>query len=392
VVHPVSDWTIDLLRGGLRIAMVDSFTFTGIERYNDQGEWTLDTSPGAVTGWQPTGTFLNGREVYYGPRDVDGIRLVRGDQLVYAGLVMEVSEGVGGFEVTRTDERVGWRWSGPDLWGILSQRLAYPNPAIEPPWAVTHDLVTGVGTTALASYISRNVGSGAMVARRWPGLTVEDAVAGTSGQWSARLQTLAELAKRVAVDSGIRCRPRLEFGGQIIFRLDAPTNLSSVYVFSDQGDLAEVHMRWIPTTTTSVIAGGQGEGTARAFARSATAATGAARLESFSEQTSLVATGELTRSADATLARGSSTWVVDAQITESVAGAYRYGTDFKVGDVIGIEVDNVRYQVPIVAARFEVSPQRQAVRPVLGTGVPDELAGLLKDVSNLASRLNRDVP
>lgn len=388
---PAVEWSIDLLNQGKRIAMVESFEFGGIERYNDQGEWTLDTTPASVTEWQPTGEVLNGMPVIYGPQDVDAIRLVRGNEIAFPGLVMEISEGAGGFEVTREANRISWRWSGPDLWGILSERNAYPDPTTEPPWAVSHDLITGAGTTALASYLRRNLGVEALPDRQWAGVTVEDAIAGLTGEWSARMQTLRELTRRVATDSGIRCRPRMEFNGQIVFRLDAPLNLSSVFVFSDQSDLSEVHMRWVPATATSVIAGGQGEGAARAFARAATTATGARRRERFSEQTSLVGAGELARSAAATVTKGMATWVVDAQVSDQVASAYRYGTHFKVGDILGIEIDNVRYQVPIVAAKYEITPTRQIVRPILGQGVPDEFVGLLKDVANLASRLDRDV-
>jgi hypothetical protein len=392
VSEPVLVWTVDLLRQGQRVAMVEAFTFQGVERFNDTGEWSLETSPQGVTAWEPSGVTVNGRELFYGPHDVDAVRLVYGSDLRFAGMVEPVSNGVGGFESVSTGDDVQWRWSGPDLWGVLASRIAYPDPADgTPPWAVGYDLVTAVGSTALASYIDRNLGASATALRRWVGVEVEDTVVGTSGQWSARLQPLSELARRIATDAGIRCLPRLEFDGSIIFRLEAPVNLSAAVVFSDQGDLASIKMRRIPATATAVIAGGQGELDARTFAVADIGLPGSLRREQFSDQRSLVGTGELQRSANATLALGAATWVVDAEVSESVAGSFRYGRDFKVGDIIGIEIDNVRYAVPITSAQFEVGPSRQQVRPILGTGVPDELAGLLKDVSNLAARFDRDI-
>jgi hypothetical protein len=396
---PADEWSIDLCVDWVRVAQVEAYKFAGIENFNEAGEFSLECSPAGVPAWSPTGALnAQGQPVFYGPQDVDTIRVVRssptGAVIEYAGLVWKVGEGAGGFESTMSGGQTVWRWTGPDLWGYLTTRLAFPNPATEPPWPTfAHDVRTGRASSVLAGYISANIGPTALPARRWPRLEVDDAVVGPTMPFSARLQPLDELAKRIAGDAGLRVRVVVEFDRAVTVTVDTPRDRSETVVFSDQGDLANVKMRRTPLSVSWALAGGQGEGTARAFAVAPTVGspTGAARRETFSDQSSMTQAAELSLAAQAAVRDGAATWTIDADVTDAILSAWRYGRDFSIGDLIRIEVAGVRYTVPIVSASFDLTHERQVVKPRLGTAVPDELAGLIRDVNNLASRFGRNI-
>jgi hypothetical protein len=480
---PVPTWSLDLCRRWARIAEVDAFTFNAVEKFNAPGEWTLEVAPSSISDFSATGALDEaGQPAVYGPADVDSVILWRDDEVAFSGMVAKVSEGVGGFDHLRDGTRETFRWSGPDLWGVLHQAIAFPDPSLDPTvdnatpialasasaatdiftssnhglvagqrvtfptltggagltagstvyyvietnltsttfqvsatlggaavnfttnitagtvlaipvrWAVTHDTRTGVASSVLAGIIRDNIGDTAIVsARRYLGLVVTDAVVGVSNQFSVRCQYLDEVAARIATDGQFRCRLALAADLTVTVILDAPTDLSAAVVISDQGDLANVALRRVPRSADWVLTAGQGEGVDRKFQVAQTTPTSGRRIEVFNDQSSLATLTELLLSAQSALRSGAATWSIDAEVTDNLARTMRYGRDLKVGDRITIEVDGVRSAVPITSAVFTITPERQQVRPQLGAGVPDELVGLIKDVADLAARLERQI-
>lgn len=370
---------IDLCRNWSRIAEAPAAVFDGVIRNLALGEWRLTGAVAALTF-----------EGAYTLADVDTIRIVRDADIVYAGYVAPVASGVGGLNIVATGDGARFTLTGADAWSVLASRVAYPTPTTGPPWAASWDIRTGVASTAAAGYITANTGGGTTADRQIPGLTVIDAGVGLSGSWSARLQPLDQLVARVCRDGHITCRLAVGFDGAVTATLRSPNDRSATVVISDQGGLTKIEHIDVPPSSTFVIAGGQGNLTARTFATAGTA-TGAARREVFSDQSSLSTLTEVQQSADTALATAAATLTVRAEITDSAAAGLRYLDTYDIGDTIAIEIADVRYPVVIESVTVHVSTERSVIRPVLGDATPDLVTGLIRDVASLASRFDTQI-
>jgi ReqiPepy6 Gp37-like protein len=374
-----SVYSIDLCVGWVRVAECVDGVFDGVIRNLAKGEWRLT---GAVAGLIFEGAYTLA--------DVDTVRVVRDAQIVFPGYVSPIVSGVGALQITGGVDGEQFSLTGPDAWDVLTSRVAYPTPSTGPPWADSHDIRTGVASTVAAGYILANAGSSATADRQIPGLTVVDGSAGTTGSWSARLQLLEQLVVRVCQDGGLVCRLTVDFDGDVEIELGNPRDRRATTVLSDQGDLTNIQTIVTPEETTFVIAGGQGNLTARTFA-TAGSATGAVRREVFSNQSSLSTSTELQQSANTTLALAASTLTVRAELTDAAAERLQYLEDYEVGDIISAEIGVIRYPVIVQAVTFHVSPQRSVIRPVLGDAAPDLLTGLIRDVAGLQSRFDTQI-
>jgi hypothetical protein len=372
-------YTIDLCRNWARIAEAPAAVFDGVIHNLALGEWRLSGAVDAVTVEAP-----------YKITDVDTIRVVRDADIVYAGWVAPVTSGVGGLTINADAKGDTFTLTGSDAWSVLASRVAYPTPTTGPPWADGWDIRTGLASTVAAGYITANTGGGTTVDRRIPGLTVVDAGVGLTGSWSGRLQPLDQLVARVCREGGITCRMAVNYSGAITATLRTPNDRRTSIVVSDQGDLIKIEQVRSPASSTFVIAGGQGELTARTFATAGTA-TGTARREVFSDQSSLSTLTEVQQSANTAFATAAATLTVRADITDATAAGLRFMVDYDIGDTIAVELADVRYPAVIESVTVHVSPDRSVIRPVLGAAAPDLVTGLLRDVANLASRFDTNI-
>lgn len=378
-LFPRHIYSIDLCRDWSRIAEAPAAVFDGVIRNLAVGEWRLT---GAVNALVFEGAFTL--------EDVNTIRIVRDADVVYSGYVAPVASGVGGLDIVADVDGERFTLTGTDAWSVLASRVAYPTPTTEPPWGDSWDVRTGLASTCAAGYITANTGAGTTVARRIPGLTVIDAGVGLTGTWSARLQPLDQLVARVCRDGHITCRFRVDYAGAVTVTLRNANDRRTTVVVSDQGDLTKIQHVRVPPSSTYVITGGQGSLTARTFATAGTA-TGAARREVFSDQSSLSTLAEVQQTATTTLATAGATLTVRAEITDSAAAGFRFLDDYDIGDTIAIEIADVRYPVTVESITFQVSPERSVIRPVLGDATPDLVTGLLRDVAGLASRFDTQI-
>lgn len=372
-------YSIDLCVGWVKVAEAPAAVFDGVIRNLILGEWRLTGSVDAIS--------FQGS---YDLADVDTIRVVRDNDIVYSGYVAPVASGVGGLHVVQGTDGERFTLTGADAWSVLSSRVAYPSPLTGPPWAASWDIRTGVASTVAAGYLTANTGGGTTADRQIPGLTVIDGAVGTAGSWSARLQPLDQLIARVCRDGGITCRLAVNYAGALTVRLVAPNDRRATVVVSDQGDLTNLEHVRVPSSATFVIAGGQGLLTSRTFATSGTA-TGIARREVFSDQTSLSTLAEVQQAANTVQALAAATLTVRAQITDAAAAGLRYLFDYDIGDTISVEVEDIRYPVVIGSVTVHVSPERQVIRPVLGDATPDLVVGLIRDIADLQSRFDTQV-
>lgn len=370
---------IDLCVDWVRIAECTAATFSGVVRHLAAGEWSLTGSVDDVS-------IQDG----YTLADVDTIRVSRDAIIVFAGYVKPASSGVGGLDIVASADGETFTLRGTDLWGILSARLAYPTPSTDPPWPDSHDVRVGVASTIAAGFIRDNIGSGALAARQVSGLGIVDGVTGLAGTWSARLQPLDELVIRVCRDGMITCRPSVAFDGTVTFTLGPTRDRTATLVLSDQGDLTMIHSVQVAPTATFVIAGGQGELTSRTF-RTAGTASGAARREVFSDQSSLSSATEVQQAATTTLAVEAGGLTVSTQVADIAAERVAYLDDYDLGDVVSVEIGSVRYPVVVESVTIQSNVERSVIRPLLGDAALNPVLGLLRDVANLQSRFRNQI-
>ena len=375
----MSAYSIDLCVNWVRVAECVDGTFDGVIRDLAKGEWRLT---GATAGL----SFKAG----YSLANIDTIRVVRDDKIVFPGYVVPAGGGVGGLEIVKGPGGEQFTLSGIDAWHVLASRVAYPNPATAPPWSTAWDVRTGAASTAAAGYILANAGASALASRQIPGLTVIDGAAGAAGSWSARLQPVDELVTRICQDGGITCRLSTAFNGALQVALGPARDRRATTVLSDQGDLNNIKTLITPAAASFIVAGGQGALTGRSFAVAGTA-TGAARREVFSNQSSLSTTTELQQSADTNLSLGASSLTVWAEITAAAAARVQYLVDYDVGDTIAAEIATVRYPVVVGSVSIHVGPDRAVIRPVFGKGSSDLVTGLIRDISDLQSRFDTQI-
>lgn len=373
-VQPVP-WRVDLCVGWERVATCIAHHFTGTQRRNQAGSFVLEASPVGATSGGVFDSELN-EYVSFDPRDIDTIRLVGGNRILFGGYVKGDN---GGFYVERDDQGERWRWTGEDAWWLLRGRLAFPNPAVASGWAVSHDVRTGIASTILTQYLNDNMGASALAARQVPMFQVDDEVIGASLSFSARLQTLEELAQRLAAAGGFEVLPDIGFDGTVTILLSAARDLSGIVVFSDKGDLLSSRARFQQREATYTLSAGTGEGTARLFRTADTGATGASRREQLSDVSSLEEAGEVQADADTHNALAAERFAITSELTAALANI-AIGFGLRLGDKLGISIDGRRYVLPIEAVTFDVGPGSQLMTPQFGDAIPDELTALLRKV------------
>lgn len=373
----MTTWTIELCDGFVKLGEVESFTqFNAVIHNLAIGQFRLEASEGGLSSADPA--------------LVDTIVVRRDTTTVFAGLVRPAGDGAGGATVTTTNEGRKVVLEGVDLWGVLASRLAFPNPATVHPWSTSHDVRTGVASTVATAYINNNVGSLAIADRQVPGLTVTDSTVGLTGTWSARLQPLDQLVARVCADGGITCRPILTNSGTITIQLQSATDLSATLILSDQGDLVDTVRLQRPSSGNWVVAAGQGLLTARVF-QSTTTIAGLERIEVLYDNNNITTVDELARAALTEQEKRAAATTVSTRLAVGASQRFEFLTDYNVGDIVAVELDNVRYPVPVRSVAIELSPGTAVVSPTFGVATPDRLTGLLTDVDGLGQRLDRQI-
>lgn len=311
-------------------------------------------------------------------------------RVVFAGLVRRPDGSDGG--VTREVDPAGSlvTWRGIDLWGALACRLVWPDPASVPPWSVSHDTRTDVASTVVAGLIADNIGVSALSGRSITNLSVLDPVVGAVGTWSFRLLRLSDAVAQVCREAGIGCIADMPTHGVPRFSVRSYDDHSARVVLSDQGDLERLTKVTVPASASFVLAAGDGELTDRKFATASSGAEGIERVEWFYDNTNITTDSALLRAAGAQLALGVEDVKVDGQVAEGAAQSLVWGTDYELGDTLGVEVDGVRRTAQVEQVRIEVSPIRHVVRPVLGRSSSSEVQRVIRAVDGLERRFDRN--
>jgi hypothetical protein len=371
-------YTVDLCTGFVKVGEATAFELSAIVRLLAVGEWQL-SAPLAGLECPDVGA-------------VDSI-IVLDDQatIVFAGIVRRVDGVEGGVTRVVAAEGTTLEFRGVDIYGLLALRQVWPTPSTAAPWADSHDVRSGAGSTVAAGFITANIGSGAIAARQIAGLTVVDPAIGNSSTWSGRLQPLDQMVGRICRESGIVCSATMTAPGAYQFLFRSPADLSDSIVFTDQGDLEELSRLVTPATASYVVAAGQGDLTARSFATADSGATGLDRVEVVYENTNITTPTGLTTAANTELVLQGEDIAVDGLVAADAAQRIRFLDDYELGDQLGVEVDSVRYSAQVEAVTFSLTADREVVRPVMGRSSTNEALNIIRQVDGLTSRFNSQI-
>lgn len=329
--------------------------------------------------------------VEWKPTDIDTVRLVEDGKIRFAGVVGDPFDtGSGGCTMTKDAGVVRWMLSGPDLYGdVLSSRIAFPTPTVgTATWTDATDDRTGLATTVLAQYLSYNLASDALTARRYTGLTVTDTTDGPTITWSsARLQPLLELVDSICRAHGLIVRATADSAGQVELLVELTRDLSaSRILFDASGDLQTLSVRTIPAKATWVVAGGAGEGSSRTFAVSAYDATGSDRRERFVDVAQASDAGQVSAEALTALRLSQATWSVSAVSVDEPSAGWQFGRHVLVGDIVTVDAGGRRFPVPVTEIIWHVDAERPYVRATLGDAAPNALKALQRRLAQLEAR------
>lgn len=354
---------------------LETGTFEGTVRHNEPGSWRVDCQLDEVP-----------------PDKLFGVQavLVRDEsRILFAGYRRAGDSGQGG--TLRSIDETGRRCSleGLDCWYWFTSRVCFPDPATDEPWSVASNVRSGTGSTVIAGFINDNVGVSALAGRQVPGLTVNTASPGQNIEQSARLQQLSEVVRQAAQKAGLVVEPTLTNPISRIpyVEIRERTDKTAEVVIADIADLAYAEQRDVPSRSTWVLAAGTGAGTSRMFrSYDGTSGTGVARIERVVENTTVTTSTELFQYAKAVRAEDGFAFYVSGRTNEKAAEQYRFLEDYRLGDLITVQVSGIRFEVPVTAVTITVSPDREVQTPTLGIYTPDRLRGVRKDLLELDER------
>lgn len=312
----------------------------------------------------------------------DGIYVTRDDAVLLSGPIRVRQRKL---ENGRRTLTVG----GVDDTAYLETRLALPVPGGPPYTTAQYDTITAAAQTAMIYYINRNLGAGAVLNRRLPGLTfATDLGLGTSVRGNARFHNLLEVVQGLALDGGDLGFRLTQVGTDIEFQVYDPADLTATAVFSEElGNLAGFDYSVAEPTASYVYVGGQGEGTARTIVEGGTAVA-QDRVEVFADRRDTNDNTTLELARDSRLVEGQSLTALSLSTIDTDAVAF--GVDYNLGDrvrviVDGTQIDDVLREVTLMWSAAD----DERLTPVVGTpGATNPLIpALFADQRQIARRV-----
>lgn len=375
VVH-LRDWT------GVRVAQIDDIVkLQFVVRHQDVGSWVLDLHPDAAAAAVLRET-LNAGVVRHA-----GIEVVRGGNLILSGPVTQIEGSRKGMT-----ERVTLSGSDDTVW--LGRREAKPQPATAaPPYSTdAYDVRTGVGSSVLIGYVNANLGPGALVARRVPGLVMApDPLVGSNVTGQGRYQPVLELVQGLAVAAGdLGFRIISTGGGGLQFQVYQPVDRSATVKFSQAlGNLGDYDYKMTAPAGNYGIGGGSGELTARTIVEEGDSASIATwgLSEFFRDRRDTTDTTQITQSLDEELTKRAATRAVT--ITPIDMPQVAFGVHYGLGDLVTAVVDDLQIVEVVREVKITYSAAGQIVEPTLaspGSG-PPSLPTFFHDTTRTKTRV-----
>ncbi len=261
-----------------------------------------------------------------------------------------------------------------DHLSLIAGELAWPNPALpltgqdRPFWTAT-----GAAETLMRDLVNVNVGPGALVARRIPGLTL--ATSGSAGLSVAfkalPFEKLGEALRRIALAGGGLTFGIRQVGRGLVFDADAIRDRSQQVRYSIQLGNVDglVIRREAPTATVAVV--GHLSDDDPPIVREV---VNTPALDAWGRREVWVSVGddateaEIAQAGNEALADGAPK--IGVVVTGADGPGQHYGVDYLVGDYVGVELGNRQTLKEIVTqVHVAITPREGAkFTPKIGTG------------------------
>jgi hypothetical protein len=364
-----------------RVGQIPAYNLPGAQfiiRYNNVGSWKLNLPYG-----DPLADLL--RTPGYGVvvTGLDGEVLLSGPMLAAK------------LEQTPQYPEGLWIIEGADDSLLLSERLAYPDPAEADVTAQTqsHDRRTGEAETIMKAYVDANLGSTAPLARQISNLIVEtDQSRGAVVNGAARFTELQTLLFGIAESTNLGYR-LTQVDDDLVFSVFEPVDRSAFIRLDVRNNfLSSAEYGYLAPQLTRSIVGGQGEAVERLFIErsnsdSTTAETlWGRRIEVFTDARQAAATSELEQAGDEALADTGKT-VVSVSVTPTDNENMKYGIDWNVGDVVSVVAGDTETVARVTEAGISI--ESDGVRFVATLGEPAPLDFETKLVSRVSDQEKR---
>ena len=264
-----------------------------------------------------------------------------------------------------------------DLTGVsdmvaLEDRITYPDPTrpAAEQTTTTHYKRTGAGEAILAELINTQAGPQALAARRTPGLlAVPTGTRGRATVIEARFTSLLEEVRSVALAAGLVVDlGQVQGTTDLAVQLRVPVDRSRSVRFMPARGLGEYTIKTTAATTSAVIVGAGGEGTARkVIERTQTAPR---RVERFQDRRDSTDDAELVKAATETLAEGVGTASAEFKVSE--LGRYRFGEHYHLGDTVTVApAEGVAIVDRVRAVGIKWTPTGRDVEVTVGESTTD---------------------
>lgn len=263
-------------------------------------------------------------------------------------------------------------FSGLDDTGLLSYRLAHPQPGTaSPPFSSTaYDNRTGICSTVLRAYVNANLGVGAVPERYDFRVSLgADLSIGSTVTGNGRYQQLDVLLNELATQSGnIGYRIR-QNGSNLEFQTFEPNDRTDTVKFStDIGSLSDFSYSAEAGSANFVYCGGQGTGTSRTISVGfdGTSIARWTRKEIFKDQRDTNDATTLQNSINEELANGSD--IATVTFTPKDLPQQTYWTHYQTGDRVTVMVDGEPFEETLRQVECSLTPNEGlSIRPTVGT-------------------------
>lgn len=270
--------------------------------------------------------------------------------------------------------------AGADYLGLIANRICFPSPGatwVAQSAAATDPVTSTPLETAIKHYVTNNIGSGAVSARRHSLLDV----AASSGR-GANVSYTVKFGTSVSLNLMDVIRALIASAGsgnamgvqvtrnpvthRLLFDVYVPRNLTGKAWFSEQlGNLTAIQFSLVdPTCTDSLV---QGSGT-NFIQKTASGRTQWNAVEVFTESSSETDINNLNTSAQNALLQGATGPTMS--VTASDIPFLTYGRDYGLGDLVSIEVrPGVVYQDVVTGVTLTADPNQSpeiTVVPTIG--------------------------
>lgn len=280
-----------------------------------------------------------------------GVR-VKSDDIDFVGIVTTV-------EPLFSERGFQWRFTGIDHLARLDWRRTDPEPlTTAPPYSTAaYDTYTGNVTTVIENMVNDRCGATAVAARQFLTVTAGTPAGPTITVKLRFRQTLGELVHNLCVAYGLACAVTLE-GGGLVFRVWESSTKTDAPVGPDiGGGLTGYQGALIAPTATDVVAGGQGELTARTFAQSTVTppTRWPWRIETYIEHTEIDNATDLQDAADEQITEQAEQVAFTADIAAYESDTVKFGRDFGLGDKIPLRLGGTETIGQVTAVELTVA-------------------------------------